>query len=695
MKDASIIAKLVSFRRIRVTVFSLFPFDPRTFSLRQDGANAKMALERQNALSSTLVADFRLPLPLELGHDYSILVPGFGLVPLDVNDAPTFPEFDSLYSYDGDDLGAAYSKRSTSFALWAPLASEARLKYRLAPSCPWEIKEMKRGDRGIFRLRLDYDCQGMEYLFQIVNSGVESEATDLYGKASTQNGGSSVVLDWDSLHVDLHEDALPPCPSQTDAIVYEGSVRDLTSDPRTDIVHKGRFLGLIERGRKSQNGDKAGFDYLLSLGFSHLQLLPIYDFKTVDEKSPEKSYNWGYDPAQYFVPEGSYASDLSDPSSRIKDLKEMVAAFHLEGIRIVMDVVFNHVYSFEDSPFQKTVPNYYFRQRRNGSFASTSGCGDDLASERKMVRHLILHCCSWWIEQYGIDGFRFDLMGILDVETLRQIEDLAKKKKPSFFLHGEGWNMGGEVNAPLGTMDNCSLLPGYGFFNDFFRETVKRLYCQDYGAFQDAKFVYASSSLDFIHPAKFLDARQSTNYIECHDNATYFDFVSKWHPDWELDKKLRAVLGASCFALLSFGVPFLHAGQEIALSKKGIDNTYNKGDEYNRFDYSLLKSRAWMAEKIALFIEMRKRMTPLHAYCPSCIDKLLDVGEEGPCLRSSFLFRHGKEEKRIIVYFNPSENDYNLGEGERRLLLSSEPGLEEKATPGNLVPAFSATVFEE
>ena len=695
MKDTVINAKLISFSKLRVTVFSSFPFDPKSFSLKEGGKNLKMVLEKQNSLSSILVADFHLAQDLPLGGDYSLLVPGYGLVPLDVDDAPTFPRFDDLYAYDGDDLGASYRKEGTSFALWAPLASRVTLKYRLPSSSAWSLLAMERGEKGVFRAEVKGDCEGMEYLFAIVNSGVSRIATDLYAKASTPNGASSVVLDFSKLKVDLHEDRLPNCPNRTDAIVYEGSVRDLTSDPRTDIEHKGRFLGLIERNRKNEAGDPVGFDYLLSLGFTHLQLLPFYDFKTVDEEHPKKSYNWGYDPAQFFVPEGSYASDVLDPSSRILDLKKMVAAFHENGIRIIMDVVYNHVYSFEDSAFQKTVPNYYFRQRRNGSFASTSGCGDDFASERKMGRKLILDCCAWWIDQYGVDGFRFDLMGILDVETLNAIEDLAKKRKPSFFLHGEGWNMGGEANLPLGTMDNYAAIPGYGFFNDFFRETVKRLYCQDFSCFQDAKAAYASSSLNFIRPARFLDARQSTNYIECHDNATYFDFVSRWHPDWDEGKKLRAVLGATCFVLLSFGVPFLHAGQEIGLSKKGLENTYNKGDEYNRFDYSLLPSRSWMVEKIRKFIEMRKRLNPLHAYCPSCIDKLLDVGEEGPCLRSSFLLREGKSERKIIVFFNPGETDYNIPDGGRKLLLCSEPCLDEKATPGNLVPAFSATVFEE
>ncbi len=688
MKDTYLHAKLISFERIRLVCFSSFPFDPRSYEFRCEGKKILVSLERLNSISGISIADFALASPLKLGHEYSVLIPGFGSIPVDVDDASTFPEFDSLYSCPDEELGYSYSPERTTFALWAPLSSQCFLKARFKEEEQWRVYPMKRGEKGVYRVSLEGDQDGLIYLYSIRNSGVEREATDLYAKASLPNGEASVVLDFQKLSLPLHQDKVKPCfPSQ--AIVYEGSVRDLTIDPHTDIVHKGKFLGLVEKGRKTEAGNPAGFDYLLSLGFTHLQLLPLYDFKTVDERNPSRSYNWGYDPAQYFVPEGSYCSDVEDPSSRIKELKQMVASFHEAGIGIVMDVVYNHVYGFEDSPFQKTVPNYYFRHRSNGSMANTSGCGDDFASERPMARSLILSCCKHWIEEFGIDGFRFDLMGILDAETLLAIQKMAKAINPSFLLYGEGWNMGGEVNCPLGRMENYKLLPEYGFFNDFFRENAKLYFSGRESLLQKAKYCFASSSVPFHEPARFLSASQSVNYIECHDNYTYYDFLSQVRPDYAEEEKLDACLAASCFVLLSFGVPFLHAGQEIGASKWGEGNTYNKGDSYNKFPYRLYDERKEMKEIVSSFIAFRKEHPEFSFSSPEDIEKVLDLQEEGPCLMARVKIDGGKV---ATVFFNPSQIDYNVGEEWGEYRLCSKLGLK-KASKKGIVPGLSATVY--
>ncbi len=696
MKDTLVSAKLISWRLIRVTVFTSLPRIQIKACLYQD-QERKIPLteERLNSLTSLFVADYSLKDDLELGHAYEIRVEGFGAVPLDLSDVPLLPDFDERFAYDGNDLGASYSKKATRFALWAPIASSVLLKWKDNEDDPWRYIAMSRSPRGVYRASLAGDHSGARYLYLITNSGVTNEATDIYAKASTANGATSVVINLAKFKVDLEKNALPVLNSPTEAIIYEGNVRDLTIDPHSSIVRKGTFLGLCEKGRKTEGNHPAGFDYFSSLGITHLQLLPIYDFKTVDELHPDKSYNWGYDPAQYFVPEGSYASVPEDPFSRVRDLKTMVKAYHEAGIRIVMDVVYNHVYSFEGSVFQRTVPNYYFRQRHNGSMASTSGCGDDLASERAMVRKLILDACAYWIDEYGIDGFRFDLMGIIDAETLNQIARISKAKDPSFLLYGEGWNMGGEVNSPLGHMGNYALLPEFGFFNDYFRETIKRAFAGEDYVKNDAKYCYASSSVNFIHPARFLNAKQTINYIECHDNGTYFDYLSRSHKDWDEAKKLQAVMGANAFVALSFGVPFFHAGQEIASSKWGEDNTYNKGDHYNKFSYKLLDERYGMAEKFKEILSLRKKLKILRAYDPTYIDWNVDILEEGPCIKIAFLDPSLEEKRRnSTLFFNLSDIDYNIGiEGAKNALTSSPNGNDDLRSEC-FVPALSLLYLE-
>ncbi len=696
MKDTLVSAKLISWRLIRLTVFTSLPRISLKASLYQDQSKKiPMKEERANSLTSLFIVDYSLEEDLELGHAYEVLIENYGTVPLCVNDASLLPDFDEKFAYDGDDLGANYSKKATRFSLWAPLASSCFLKWKDKEEDNWQILPMSRSPKGVYRASLPGDHAGARYLYLVCNSGVLNETSDIYAKASTANGECSVVINLEKYRIDLEKNSLPVLISPTDAIIYEGHVRDLTIDSHTDIVRKGTFLGLCEKGRKSEGGHPAGFDYIRGLGITHLQLLPIYDYKTVDELHPESGYNWGYDPAQYFVPEGNFASLPSDPYSRIRDLKTMVRAYHEAGVRIVMDVVFNHVYGFENGTFQRTVPNYYFRQTYNGKFASTSGCGNDLASERAMVRKLILDACSYWIDEYGIDGFRFDLMGILDVDTLNAVARLAKAKDPSFILYGEGWNMGGETRLPLGHMGNFALLKDFGFFNDFYRETVKKVFAGDDYLKNDAKYVFASSCVNFFHSPKFLDARQTINYIECHDNGTYYDYLSKRHPDWSEELKLDAVSGANAFVALSFGVPFFHAGEEIAMSKWGEDNTYNKGDHFNKFSYRLLDERYWMADKFREVLSLRKKMRILHSYDPTYIDWNVDIGEIGPCIQVSFLDPNSDESKKgETLFYNLSEIGYHMGKRDAKCALTTGYGQVDLRSEC-FVPAFSLLYLED
>ena len=673
MKDTYVNAKLIASDLIRVVVFSSLPLDRLEPTLQIDGApKGKLIPAKVNSLTSMAIADYRLHKKLELGHSCFLMFPQYGPIPLEVSEATNFEGFDEEYSYDGW-LGCQYRLKATEFALWAPLASLVVLKIKEQGSDTFQYYPLIRGDRGVFHLLLQGNHENAIYRYLVRNSEATTETTDPYAKASTLNGQYSVVADFSKLEKNFRRECLPILNQPTDAIIYEANVRDMTISSYTDIVHKGRFLGMIEKGRKTRRGLPAGFDYLTSLGFTHLQLLPLYDFKTVDEEDPSKNYNWGYDPAQYFVPEGSYASDLKDPLSRIKDLKLMVKTFHEAGIRIVMDVVFNHVYEYQSSVFEKVVPNYFFRHRHNGQMANTSGCGDDLATERPMVRKLIVDAATWWIDTYGIDGFRFDLMGIMDVATLNQIKEEALKRDPSFILYGEGWNMGGEVNVPLGHMENYQSLPDFGFFNDVFRENVKHYMVEDYGSMDGFKFVFASSCIDFMGRKKFLSANQTINYVECHDNSTFFDFLSFRRKDLDDQDKLRLVKLALAATLFSFGIPFLHMGQEIGQSKWGEDNTYNKGDDFNKFSYRLLEEREAIADYARTLIKLRKSMRFFHIYDPRVIDVTLDISNIGEATKARFRDPNViAPYKEVEVFFNPSSIQYEQDVEEDRIVYTSE-----------------------
>ncbi|MDY2913777.1 MAG: type I pullulanase [Candidatus Enteromonas sp.] len=695
MKNSFLGAKLVAPNKIRIAAFTSLPLSSAKPCLIIDSQEPiALTPSKSTSLGLLYVRDYDLAKPLELGHHYFVGLEPFGLVNLDVNEFPSFEGFDERYHYEGDDLGANYSKEKTVFKIFAPVASFVEVRFRKAGSKETYLaKEATRLDCGVFVAEIEGDLDGYEYLYAVLNSETMHLIPDPYAKASVENGRASAVVDFSRFdHIQNNEDALPVIPSPTDAVIYETHVRDFTISLKTDIEHKGKFLGFVEKGRKTIGGHPAALDYLKTLGPSHVQLLPIYDYQTVDELHPSSRYNWGYDPMQYFVPEGSYATDPRDPYSRIEECKRMISVLHDTRIGVVMDVVYNHVYESTRSIFEKAVPNYYFRRNSDGRRANTSGCGNDLDTERPMVRKLIVDSALWWVKFYRVDGFRFDLMGIIDVKTLQEIETKAKAIKPNFLLYGEGWNMGGETKIPLGRMQNYKLLPGYGFFNDTYREATKRFFSGDFYSIPEFKFSLVSSSLPFFQNPMFLDARQSINYIECHDNGTYFDILSSRRKDLGEQEKKELVLAASAAVLLSFGVPFLHMGQEIAASKWGEENTYNKGDDYNKLSGLLVDERYDMVETLSKFILFRKRTRFLHVYDPKVIDGGIIVTDFDGCVRLIATHKCLIEPfTHLEFFFNPTDHDIPFTlEGNQTVLLSTKEAHSEGGKI--IVPARSTLV---
>ena len=695
MKDIVISAKLISWNSLRLTIFYDGQIGNLKPNLVEDDTGRRIPLfpVKASSTASLSVYEFRMEESLNLGHPLFLEIESLGRVALDVNEAASFENFDHIYHYEGK-LGAEYQKDKTRFALFAPLACSVILMIAKPDQVRPDTFPMDRIKGGAYETVLEGDYEGARYWYLVNNSGSVARCLDPYAVSSSANGGASYVIDPNKVKTKKVKATLPIMQSYNDAIIYEGSVRDMTIHPGTDIVHKGKFLGLTETGRKTRKGLPAGLDYLSSLGITHFQVLPMYDFATVDEKNPTKAYNWGYDPAQYFVPDGSFVTDPDDPYARLKECQAMVDAFHERGIRVVMDVVYNHVYSWESSNFEKVVPGYYFRHRHNGRMASTSGCGNDLASERPMVRRLIVESALHWVDYYDVDGFRFDLMGIIDVETLKEIRTEALKRKKDFMVYGEGWNMGGEVDFPLGTMGNHALLPGYAFFNDRFREAVKGMLFGDESKKPLLMNCLAGSCVEFNAYPMFGDATQSLNYVECHDNGTFYDYLCRLRPNLREEERLSLCRLALSIVLFSFGVPFIHAGQEIGGTKKGIENSYRSPDEINWFDYALLDEREEMYRYAVKAIATRKKKRFFHHYDPRCIYNLVDIFDyHGAVILRDNDPNSVAPDKKIELCFNvePLPVTLKLEKGAALELVSSPTGEEGKSKEEVTVPAFSLT----
>lgn len=554
---------------------------------------------------------------LTIGHNYYIYDERNARFPLDYSIMMRNDRY--IFSYYSDEpLGANYNQDYTDFALFSPMASDAYVLYYNDETK--NIKRMKKDPKtGIFKTRVDSDLERYFYYYIVTINGEIFSANDPYACTFNANSMRGMIVNPKSVEVDLHEEDLPPFEHYTDAIIYEMSVRDMTSFKGTEIVNKGKFLGLTERDIKTKKGMPVGIDYIKSLGVTHVQILPMFDFLTTNDLYPEDTYNWGYDPQNYNSPEGSFSTDPNDPYARIIEMKKMIAEFHKEGIRVVMDVVYNHMFCRETSAFETLCPNYYFRFNYDGSPSNGSYCGNDLESRHPMVRKFIVDSCRYWVKEFGIDGFRFDLMGILDIDTMNLIESECHKLKKDFIVYGEGWDMPTALgNHEKAKTANASRMPNIGFFNDRYRDIVKgrssdheldqRGYLLgDFNHIDGFKHCFIGSSSAVSLPPLFLNPTQSINYVECHDNATLFDKVVISNRYEDLKDQLKRIKLINALNIFSIGIPFIHAGQEIGATKQGVYNSYNSPDCINQFNYDLLDERQEMYRFMREAIEFRKR----------------------------------------------------------------------------------------
>ena len=539
--------------------------------------------------------------PLMPIKSYSLVYKGASYV-IDMPNIYSTEEFESEYTYAGNDLGANWTKEKTVFKVWAPTADSIKVCLYENGTSGVEDKleelEMIKGSDGVWAAEKQGDQNGVYYTFKVKVNHKEVEACDPYAHATGINGDRAMVIDLASTNPRGWETDVNPNKGAdlTDAIIYELGVRDFSIDSSSGISeqNRGKYLAFTEEGTKNAEGEITGIDYLKSLGVTHIQIMPIQDFGFVDEQNP--SYNWGYATKNYNVPEGSYASNPYDGEVRIRETKEMIQALHENGMSVVMDVVYNHVYDASEFCFNQIVPDYFTRINSRGEYSNGSLCGNDTASERSMVRKYIVDSVIYWIEEYHVDGFRFDLAGILDVETVNEIVRRVREIDPSIILYGEGWNMS-TISTKPGTkfaiQTSAAQTEGFGYFDDRIRSGIK-------GKSNDnsAGYITGADNAEQIKRSVKADAgwcdnpQQIINYVSCHDDATLWDKV-RICAAGTYEEQIRQNKLASAIILSSQGISFIHAGDELLRTKvdesgKVIYNSFESSDYVNSIKWNSL-----------------------------------------------------------------------------------------------------------
>jgi pullulanase len=532
--------------------------------------------------------------------------------------------------YDGDDLGVIWKVNEVNINVWSPTASDVSFQLYKAGNGgnPLKVIALKKQIKGNWTYKLAGNWEGYYYTFKIKYKNTWlNEVPDPYAKAVGVNGNRGMIVNLENTNPDLWAfDKSPELKYQTDAVIYELHVRDASIHPQSGIVNKGKFLGLTEVGTKSPMGLPTGLDYIKNLGVTHVHLLPSFDFKSLDESLSTPQYNWGYDPKNYNVPEGSYATNPFDGKVRINEFKKLIQSFHSNNIGVILDVVYNHTGDTENSIFNQLVPNYYYRQNNEGGFSNASACGNETASERPMFRKFMIESLLYWVNEYHIDGFRFDLMGIHDLKTMELIRDTLIKVKPDILLYGEGWTAGG---SPLpdnkrAIKSNIQTLTGIAAFSDEIRDGLKgHVFTPSEKGFISGKHDLAESvrfgivggvfhpqiNYNLVNYTKApwaVEPNQTVVYTSCHDNHTLWDRLEIANPTFSVQDRTSMQKLATGIVLTSQGISFLHAGCEFLRTKNGVENSFESPDAINQMDWVRKDANSMVMDYVQKLIQLRK-----------------------------------------------------------------------------------------
>ena len=482
------------------------------------------------------------------------------------------------------------------------------------------VKSMKPVGAGKWKLTVKNDLKGKYYVFSVYNQAQPDHTPGVFAKAVGVNGKRGAIVDLKDTDPDgWADDVRPELKNPCDLIIYEMHHRDFSMDMSSGIKNKGKFLALTE---------PAAISHLRRLGVNAVHILPSFDFASIDESKPDVAqYNWGYDPLNYNVPEGSYSINAADPKARIREFKQMVQALHKAGIRVILDVVYNHTFDINGSNFQKTYPDYFFRKNAEGKYSDGSGCGNETASDKELMREFMKESVAYWVNEYHIDGFRFDLMGVHDIETMNEIHDVVAKIDPTIYIYGEGWSAGSCAypQDKLAIKANARQLNGIGAFSDEMRDALRGPFSDDTkggflagvpGQEESIKFGIAGA---ISHPQIDMtkvnyskvpwtnEPSQMVAYVSCHDDMCLTDRLRSSIPYIGDDELIRLDLLAQTAVLTSQGVPFILSGEEMLRDKKGVHNSYRSPDSINRLDWNNLKRYPQVFDYYAGLISLRKQ----------------------------------------------------------------------------------------
>lgn len=612
-------------------------------------------------------------------------------------------EFETANFYQGNDLGAVWTKEAAQFRVWAPTAEKVILQLYRSGNGEDMLQgiSMNKDICGTWITRVVGDLNGIYYLYAVTVEGETKEAVDPYARAVGVNGSRGMVIDLRATDPPgFLEEEKPAFLNAADAVIYELHIRDFSVDFSSGMLYKGKYPAFTETGTKNSFGEKTGIDYLKELGITHVHLLPAFDYAAVDEtKLTEPQFNWGYDPKNYNVPEGSYSTDPYHGEARIREFKQMVHSLHRNGIRVIMDVVYNHTAENFDSNFNRLVPGYYYRLAPDGSFSNASGCGSETASERAMMRKFILDSVLYWVREYHVDGFRFDLMGVHDITTMNEVRRVLNESENGILVYGEGWTGG---LSPLPDWERAlkvnikNMDTGIAAFNDNFRDGIKGsvfsssergfVGCRN-GMEDTIKYgVAAATDHEGIDYWKVLYSNspwaaepvQCINYVSSHDNLTLWDKLKLAGPWEKREDLIKMNLLAAAIVMTSQGIPFFQAGEEFLRSKPLNEektefegNSYCSPDSVNSLKWDLVTANKEVVDYYKGLIAFRR------AHCALRMTKSADLraylnfyGWLEPNL-IAYEIKHPQDNEICIIYnANRERKTVKIADGEWKVCIS-------------------------
>ena len=663
----------------------------KLFSVKDEAGNSYEILKLWNdnpGLNTQTKIILKEELALE--HTYTVGCEGYTEKTVGINKAFSSQAFEEKFTYEGEDLGAAYSAEKTVFKVWAPTAEQVKLNlYKEGEGdCLTESVDMKADVNGTWVYEAAGDRKGVYYTYTVKVNGEEKEAVDPYAKAVGVNGNRGMVVDLAQTNPEgFEKDKRVTLENKTDAVIYELHVRDLSSDASSGISkeHQGKFLGLTETGTTNKDGLATGLDHIKDLGVTHVHLLPSFDYATVDESVENSTqFNWGYDPKNYNVPEGSYATNAADGAVRVKEFKEMVQTLHENGLGVVMDVVYNHTFNTDDSSFQKIVPDYYYRMNENG-YSNASGCGNETASERSMMRKFMVDSVVYWAKEYHVDGFRFDLMGIHDIETMKEIRKALDEIDPSIIIYGEGWTGGDSTldETKRAVKKNISLVEGVAAFSDDIRDGIKgnvfdaldqgfvnggegmenAIRYSVLGATQNDQVDY--DSYEKSKGAWAGNPTQTINYVSCHDNLTIWDKLATSNPDDSKEDRVKMNELAAAICFTSQGIPFIQAGEEMLRSKPledgGVsENSYNLPDYTNSLKWDTKAENMEVYNYYKGLIDLRKANPAFRLTTTEAVQDSIQFQDTDQKQLVAYTIDDKESGESVYVAYNASKEERTL-----------------------------------